>query len=233
MRPGQSASVSAPSFIPILPIAGTHGFRGKTSGDWWRGTSPFLLWLDVLGFYTLNPSRPFIWTTDLNGAKFWRRWFGLNDPHVDWEAGAHALYAYLRPIYDEADSYIPVSHRNLIVHSHGLQVVLYACELGLRINTLVSVMSPVRADMLLVSRRARPNIGFWEHVHADRSDRMQWWGGIGDGKVGIVRQHPLADVNTSIRGAGHSKLLHDPQWFPQWQDRGILERLRQRSARAF
>lgn len=227
MRP--SAPVS--SYLPILPIPGTHGFRGTLKTDWWHGASPFLLWLDLQGFYTLNPSRPFVWTTDLNGARFWRRWFRRHDPHIDWKAAGHALYCYLRPIYDDDDTYIPVSHRNLIAHSHGLQVVLYACELGLRINSLVSVMAPVRADMLMVAQRARGNIGFWEHLHSDRSDRIQWWGGIGDGKVGIERRHPLADVNTSIKGAGHSRLLNDPAWFVQWHEQGVLERLRQRAAR--
>lgn len=214
-----------PVAVPIVPVAGTHGYRGTLTGEWWCPGSPVLTFLDAEGFPLLSPERPFVWTTDVNGWRFWRRWFGFGDPHHDWTAGGHAFYAFLRPFLDHLDTYIPIRDRNAVVHSHGLQVALYACQFGLKLNSLVSVMSPVRTDMLRVAFDARPNIGYWEHVRADK-DRFQWWGAIGDGHVGIDREHPLADRNTRINGASHAKLLRDPAWFSQWREAGILQRLR-------
>lgn len=213
--------------IPIIPVAGTHGYRGQLTGDWWHDRSPLLLFLGAFGFTCLQPARPFVWTTDLNGQRFWRRWFGLTDPHYDWLAAAYGLNTYIRPIFDEGDNYVPLAQRNVIVHSHGLQVVLYACaEWDLKLNSLVSVMAPVRADMQEIAGRARRNIGYWEHLYSDRTDSWQWIGGIGDGRVGIVRRHPKADRNTLVPKAGHSRLLHDSAFFMQWVDLGLLDRIR-------
>lgn len=218
-------SLTPPLPIPITPVAGTHGYRGQLTGEWWCHGSPVLTFLHAAGFPLLAPGRPFVWSTDVNGWKFWRRLFRMQDKHHDWTAAGHGLYGYFRPIFDELDRYVPIAQRNLVVHSHGLQPALYACELGLRINTLISVMSPVRADMMAVAAAARPNIGYWEHVHADK-DRFQWWGAVGDGAVGINRRHPLADRNTLVKGVGHAKLLRDPAAFTRWIDEGILDRWR-------
>ena len=163
--------------------------------------------------------RPFAWTTDAAGWQFWRRW-GIGNKtadHRDWAAGGLALYAWIVPPL-APERRIPPAETRVICHSHGLQVVLYACMHGLQIDTLISIGSPVRQDMDLVTMAARLNIRRWLHVCSDRSDRMQWLGTLGDGALGIIRQHPLADVNHPLPSAGHSGVLHDPAWFGPWAE---------------
>jgi hypothetical protein len=188
---------------------GTHSWRGTPTGDWWEAGSPWLQHMTSLGWVPVSAQRPFIWTTELGGTPF--------SGHEDWDAAGCNLAAYLWPPLDEHHRYIPISDRYVIGHSHFVNVAVFACgKYGLKIAGLITVMSPVRGDMLGWAARARPNIGRWIHLHSDASDRMQWLGGLFDGRFGIVRQHPLADINISLPKAGHSKVLHDPAWFGGW-----------------
>lgn len=155
------------------------------------------------------------WSGDMNGRP-WRRWIGRED-HGDWITGGIALYAWVVPPIAPHCRIAPEDTR-IICHSHGLQVVLYACQLGLRVRSLVSIGSPVRADMRAVSVAARRNIGAWLHLHSDWSDRWQWLGAVGDGALGIQRRHPLADLNRALPGVGHSRILTDPKAFGIWPE---------------
>lgn len=217
----------SPPYQFYLPIAGTHGWRGShpdNRGRWWGPDGAFGLFMQGHRFRHLGSNRPFVWTTDVNGHRPWRRWFGIGDPHFDWECAGENLNNYIRPYRDATDEYTPIADRRLIVHSHGLQPVLYACaQNDLKIHRLISVMSPVRADMLAVAEKARPNIGKWMHLHTDSSDRWQVLGGIGDGALGIVRRHPLADYNVRVKGVGHTGLLEDAALFKLWIEAGWLE----------
>jgi hypothetical protein len=209
-----------------LPIAGTHGWRGKHSaaGRWWRKDSRFGEFMVAEGFVHLGGDRPFVWTTDVNGHRPWRRLVGVGDPHLDWECAGENLAAWLRPYRDVDDTYTPLTDRRLIVHSHGLQPVLYACANNdLKVHRLVSVMSPVRRDLRELAEKARPNIGKWLHLHTDASDRWQWLGAIGDGAIGINRRHPLADYNVRVKGAGHTGVLEDPALITLWREAGWLD----------
>src|SRR5690606_28459077 len=103
--------------------------------------------------------------------------------------------------------------------------VLIAAALGLRIRTLVSIMSPVREDLWIrrfdgtrieVLPEARKNIDFWMHLHTDGSDRWQKCGVIGDGRFDMktVRAHPWAvregaGMNYFIENVGHSRMLQE------------------------
>jgi hypothetical protein len=125
---------------------------------------------------------------------------------------------------------IPPNQLHIICHSHAAQVVAFAAADGLQINTLVTVGSPVRADLFEVYHRARSRIGFWWHFYSDRTDRWQWLGEIGDGRVGIVRRHPCADQNVGLAQVGHSQILNDMRLFPQvWP--GPLDLIRSRHGR--
>jgi hypothetical protein len=212
-----------------LPIAGTWGWDRGGPTRWWEADSPFTAFMLGNGLQLVAGGEdPFIWSTDANGATPWNR-----GKHHDWKAGGLNLRRYCKPGpqgSDEGAHYVPYESRNFIAHSHGLQVVLYAAAAGLRIHRLVSVSSPVRKDMAAVAAAARPNIGEWVHLASDRSDAVQWLGELFDGAFGIVREHPLADINVCIKKVGHSRLLEDPTAFPEWKtprpplgNRGVVE----------
>lgn len=221
--------------IPVLAVPGTWSWRGTSAGQWYDQASSWSANLRVRGFDHLHllrgGGRPYVWTTDVNGQQFWRRWFGGAPKINDWQAAGHNLYAYCVPPL-APDRRVPSSELHIVTHSHGLQPVLMACADGLRVNTLVSVGSPVRADMLEAARRARENIGFWWCYHSDHTDTMQWLGEIGDGMLGVVRAHPYADQKVSLPGVGHSRILTDPRLFAEaWA--GPLDIIRSRHGKAF
>lgn len=121
---------------------------------------------------------------------------------------------------------MPLERANLIAHSHGLQVVLFAAAMGCKIRRLVSIGSPVRHDLAAVALKARENIGEWTHVYSDHGDRLQWLGTIGDGVLGITRAHPQAHRNISIPGVAHSRLLNEESTFHWWDDAGLIAALK-------
>lgn len=191
----------------VILVAGTGGWH---EGEWNEATSPFVAYLrshQVEPIFADN--RPFTWSTDLGGVGF-----GDKDLRC-WHAGGINLYSYIVPPLCP-DKRIPPIDTNVITHSHGLQVALFACAEGLKINTLISVCGPIRKDMAPVAAKARPNITKWINLYSDGSDRWQWFGEFFDGHLGIVREAPLADVNKQIPETGHSGLVRDPQFQPQW-----------------
>lgn len=196
-----------------LAVAGTHGFSPHVDGDqWWQRGSAFQRFMREQAFVQVKPDDPFVWCTALDG---------LLGQNTHWIAAGLALRWYLRDI--------PIADRNVICHSHGLQVVLFACahQDGPEINALISVCSPVREDMESVAREARPRIRHWLHVHSEREfDRWQAAGELLDGHIGIVRQHPLADVNDGVPNADHTRLLDDPAMFHWWTELHWLEFLK-------
>jgi hypothetical protein len=178
-------------------VAGTGA--NKKDNRWWLSDSAFSKYLLELGYRPLR-SDAFVWSTDLDG--FWAG-------HSDWDAAGAALTYYF--------AHTRAADRNVICHSHGLQAVLYACgKYGLEINSLTSVCSPIRKDMEELAGKARSSIGYWTHIHSDWSDRTQILGSLWDGAFGIVRTHPLADINVKIPGVGHSDLLKKPSSFFHW-----------------
>lgn len=200
----------------VTAVQGTWGWEG----GWWEDGSRLWAYLAPFG---IRPARvgdlPFVWSTDLGGTwQFWRRWFGGEPRWSDWEAGGYALAYFLR--------HAPESERVVLSHSHGGQVALHAAALGARIDRLITVSTPVRADMAGTVAKARPHIGEWWHVCDLEHDRTAWWGAFGDGHVGNKREFRDADHNIRIAGIGHSGLLEDPKLFPLWQKRGLIDFLR-------
>jgi len=210
---------------PVLLVQGTHAWgRTDPETEWWSRRSPFAQFLTAEGCTVLGGDRPYVWDTDLDGVGFLSR---TRTRHINWEAAGLSLYAYLRPpLRANFDDYVPLADRNLIAHSHALQVVAYACARGLIINRLVTIGAPVREDMAEVYAAARPHIGAWWHVHSDASDRIQWLGTLFDGHLGIVRAHPRADRNVAIPKVSHSKLVNDQRDFPLWDAYNLLPFLR-------
>lgn len=213
---------------PVLLVQGTHAWgRTDPRAEWWHPESAFVAFLAQAGFSLVGAPRVFQWDTDLDGIGWLQR--RPQKKHINWEAAGLNLYAYLVPPVTAAaqrEDYVPIADRNLIAHSHAAQVVAYACAAGLKINRLLTLASPVREDMRAVYAQARPNIQSWRHVHSDDSDRIQWLGEVFDGKWGIVRRQPYADVNVLLPDVSHSKLLTQPAYFPLWQVNGLVDFLK-------
>src|SRR4051812_21317596 len=200
--------------LPVIFVPGTWGMDNPL--DWYSPTSSFSAFLAKFDLEEPVPDRPFVWTTNIDG---------VHDKHWDWIAGGAALYDYIVPAIAPQDC-IPASQTRVVAHSHGLQVVLYACAAGLRVNNLVSVGGPVRKDMMDIAAKAKPNIKNWLHLAAD-GDRMQLLGELFDGHWGIRREHPLADKNDKMpREAGHGGVLRDMRYYDLWISRGWLGALK-------
>ncbi len=196
--------------MQVILVAGTYGWRGQDAPhEWWWPTSPFADLVRSLGHTVLGAGRPFIWTTDVNGA------IGAGDC-LDWRCGGINLYEYAVPSLCP-QSRVPPDALTVIAHSHGLQVALFAAASGLKIGHLVSVCSPIRQDLAKTTRLARPNIARWVHIHSDDSDQWQVLGEFGDGSIGITREAPLADENYFVPGVGHTGMLEQAN-FSHWID---------------
>ena len=202
----------------VLLVPGTWSNYRSTVPEWWQPGGAFYEFLRGQDFEPIGADNPWQWTTDLNGM-FWQR-----ARHTDWQAAGSSLWQYLVPPVTgpERETYIPIRDRNLIIHSHGLQPVLYACANGLRVNNIITVGSPNRRDMWEVAHKARPNIHYWVHI-ADPSlwaNKWGWLGAMFDGEFKWPPRwsHLLANINIAVHGTGHSNVLRDPEKFPLWLD---------------
>jgi len=208
-----------------IPVHGTwSGHWGTGLEQHWWGTGPFSAFMRAHGWEPARPRDPFRWSGDIDGLSgLAHRFLGRPPDETDWLAAADAFRWYLGPL--------AMADRNVICHSHGLNPVLFACahaDTPTSIRTLVSVGSPVRADMLETATRARARIGCWLHLYDARFDKMGSWGQFGDGKFEWwwspkSRAHPAADLNVAVPLIGHSGLLEDDTLFTLWQARGWLD----------
>jgi len=174
-------------------LAGTWGLERERA--WWQPHSPFWDEASAHGVSLLGEHGPFLWSTALDGV------FGQNS---DWlnAGGSLLMWAHL----------MTPGAVNLIAHSHGGQVALYAAAQGLQVKTLVTVATPVRRDLRKILGFARPNIATWIHVRSDWTDYMQLLGELMSGNLGLFRNMKLADRNITVPGVGHSGLLEPSLW---------------------
>jgi hypothetical protein len=197
--------------MTVVAVAGTWAWKSA----WWKDDSAFWRHMER---YCLYPARvdgkAFKWSTDLGNT-----WNPFKKRRSDWEACGHALGYYMTALQT------PPQHRVVLAHSHGGQGVAMACADGLKIDRLVTVGTPVRADMDEIWKKARPNIRHWCHVLDSKSDRTAWWGAFGDRKLGVQRHFELADANVKIAGIGHSGLFHEDH-FHWWACAGLVDQLR-------
>jgi hypothetical protein len=187
-------------------------------GSWSLPILSALAYLESRGLHNLSGDGtiPYAWSTDLD--------FAQGD-HQAWMAGGKALFYYLVPPLNPAGAW-PPAETVIVTHSHGLQVALYAAALGLKIDRLLTFMGPVRKDMMSIAEQARKNIRSWRFVRSDESDRWQWFGELFDGHLGVVRNHPLADINERVPHVGHAGVLRDPANFPLWESNGWIDFLK-------
>lgn len=201
----------------IIPVAGTWNWCSDwtTVGatEWWRKGSDFHKYVESMNFQ--YPDHMFIWSGALNGEVVIERLkpephTGYED-HRDWIAGGAALSYFLR------QTELVESERNVICHSHGLQVVLYACSIfNVRIDRLISVCSPIRHDMSKYTEMALKNIGVWIQVQQIQEDEWQKRGRFADGAFELNRPKSKADVEINLALIDHSNLLHNVGYFKSW-----------------
>lgn len=208
----------------VLLIPGTDGWHPEIPKytDWYTDPSPFTGLLREHGVEPLPGElsyADFIWSTQVNGVPSLLLSHGGD--LRGWNAAGISLCQYLVPKRCPSVR-VPGAQTNIIAHSHAAQVVLYAAAAGLKVNTLITVCSPVRHDMDQTIEKARPNITRWLHLHSDHTDHTQILGQFFDHAVSVKRTFDAADENALVPGVGHSGLLHDPENFPLWLGRGWL-----------
>lgn len=207
------------TLTPLIVVPGTWEWPASSEpGEpvWYQPHSLFSDYLASQGWaIARDDARPFVWSTRATGFQFWDRLLGRQTQmQADWAAAAENLYAWVVPPR-APERRLPPEQTTILTHSHGLQVALLAAARGLKIQTLIDICGPVRKDIrAYLDPTVRANIGYWWHLHADRSDWWQVLGGIGDGSFGVQRSHPDADLNQRLPQAGHSRLLRDRAWMP-------------------
>ncbi|MEK6591549.1 MAG: hypothetical protein AABZ67_00570 [Pseudomonadota bacterium] len=147
------------------------------------------------GYQPLDDSDPFYWSTALDGVD-------RNNFHWDAAGRALAWYAALK---------CPGRMVSLIAHSHGGQVAAYAARFGLRIDTVVTVATPVRADMGDEYRALRDRSLRWVHIYTDEEKGTPWQrlGELGLNTLGgkINQAMPLCAENVYYPKETHGSLV--------------------------
>ena len=209
--------VTQPKPIFYIPIHGTWAID-EDEIAWWKKSGAFAQYARRANvFQSEHIEVPFIWSSDISGFKY--NFDSGFRKHTDWRSGGWALLYYLRSI--------PVSDRNLIIHSHGLQPVAYAARYGVEFNNIISVCSPTRADMrddyeILALRSKR-----WLHIY-DNSDTIGWLGQFGDGRFFGSRKIDIPGVdNQQLKGIHHSDLLKVGKRMDLWIKNNWFDFLRQ------
>lgn len=177
----------------IVPVGGTW-----SEGDdaaWWRPSSVWVANLGNAGLELLDPLEPFEWSSKL-----------AIDAGKDatWRTAGLALKWYCYSRESNADYREKLT---LVAHSHGGQVVAEALRAGLRVKRIVTVGTPVRADMQDVWTLARPHITQdWTQVFTEEIVRpldpsaqpYQELGSLPLGPGGFTREFFQATRNVKV-----------------------------------
>lgn len=185
-QPSTISNYSANSVQELAIVI--HGTWPKKNGNWWKKGGDFWNYLDSKGVPLYQGSTPFDWC-------------GSNS-HSARDSAARNLEFWARGRSENLDIY---------AHSHGGNVALLATRMGLKINKLVIMGTPVRYEY----PPDMNNINKLYCVYSS-SDRVQKVGGYpntrGDGRTladtdKIINCH--ADRNSKNSSPGHSQ-LHEP-----------------------
>lgn len=189
--------------------------KGTIHGEWADPGSPFRTTvLEPLGI-TVS-ARVNYWSGDIAGLPKWLNPWTV-DPCSDWRIGGDFLAAEL--------SRLPFEDRNILTHSHGLQVGAFAAA-QLPIRSFVSIAGPVRNDKTMrpIYEAALANVGAWVQVSDAHWDKTQWLGEWFDGRKGRVKDLPFDSLkvrNIRMKNISHSDLLYDQSKFPRWRSEGL------------
>jgi len=154
----------------VIIVPGTWG-NTPDHDDWWKPGKPFWERLVELNYQPLS----FAWSTELDGV--------LGD-NTTWEKAGERLRKQILP------------KDTVIGHSHGGQVIAYACE-GILVGKVITLATPVRDDVPY--RNIQTASSQWTHVYGNYTDYWQLIGSVMDGGFhGWRRQMPLADSNIKV-----------------------------------
>jgi pimeloyl-ACP methyl ester carboxylesterase len=196
--------------IRYIAIAGTFG---ANKHDWFADDSNLSQFLKKQHCEQLVvvPSNRYMWSTAVDG---------IGESEDTWDAAGRALAHYIAPPL-LGESLLKPEETFIIAHSHGGNVVAYACgKYGLKINGLITVGTPVRNDLNDIYKAASANISRHLHLYAGWRDYWQVWGSLFDGRFGIHREHPFASWNSKVPKSDHGSILRDTSFFHFWLDRG-------------
>ena len=200
--------------IYYITVAGTSG--AKAQGDWYLPTSELSKFLLVHGCeqLELNPLKRYMWSTALDG---------IDADNTTGDAAGRALAHYIAPpLLDR--SLVKPEDTYIIAHSHGGNVVAYACgKYGLKINGLITVGTPIRKDLHDIYKDASSNISRHLHLYASWRDIWQLLGSLFDGRFGIHRKHPFATKNDRVPKGDHGSILRSKDFFNLWLEKGWLK----------
>lgn len=188
----------------LVTISGTWGARKES--NWFNWDSDFWALARKKGLKSAKVPikrgrlRP-RWDTRVDGI------WGKNE---SWEAGAQCARSFINAYCDE-DTII-------VAHSHGGQVAAIALAEGLpQVKRLVTVGTPVRADLEKTYQEARAGLVSWHHLYSNQ-DWMQFLGSLFDGSWRLRRKMENA-TNLLCSDQGHSEMLN-PHY---WEEKSIWE----------
>lgn len=194
-------------------VHGTWDFSEKA---WFRKGSTFYEFAKANNiFLTGSPTHdvPFEWSGDVNGAFGFK---GRDTKHRDWRAGGMSFKYFIEQH--------PLINRNIIIHSHALQIVAYS-EVDL--NNIITIGSPIRNDMELWYKNMLLRAKAWKHIYDKKWDRMGFLGQLFDGKWFGSRRCDIVGVdNCEVANISHSKILRDETYMKMWVDNGWFDFLR-------
>lgn len=198
-------------YIPI------HGTWDLGNDAWWRHGSSFCELTARYGLVCEEQFETFYWSGLVDGINLKTvLTLGLiRDQHETWDSAGLSLRNRLK--LSELEG------RNLIVHSHGLQVLAYS---NILVNNIISVGSPIREDMFPLYELLEKNSNSWLHIYDEIWDKIEFLGQIGDGKWFGSRNCPYA-INHKLKKIGHSKILREEEYMKLWISEGWFDFLKQ------
>ena len=208
---------------PVILVPGTYAYEGRRSDylQWWSPGADFWCTGERHGLRFLGRNDPFVWTSDLGGL--------FSRPWTDWKAGGEALrwYGQLKVLQAALSTGAPPPDPqavSLVAHSHGGQVAAYAAARavrGFKVDVLVTLGMPVRADMMPIYVAARQRVRRWVAVSA-AWDGWKFLGAWGtQGRLPDTVEQIAAPSGVDHEGLHSVRLWTDRGWWAWLYPRAV------------
>lgn len=209
-----------------VPVQGTWSWTdlpnsatSKAAGAeplWWQRGSTLDGYLRTRGIVQLDPENPFIWSSEVAGL------FLLDRSLRAWKAGGWNLKQYLQ--------HVTLADRNILAHSHGLQVAAFAAAYWREadtigdplFNTVITVGGPIHDGVPYHALNGECRR--WLFIAEAGFDRIQFLGGLGAGDRHNEKSFLDTHVNVAlVPGIQHSRILYEAQYMSVWEHEGFLD----------